>query len=431
MYFVYSLLLTIGIVLMSPLFLMRREKYAAGLRERLGNYPEFEHDGRPVIWLHCVSVGEANAARPLVDSIAQEFPSHRIIVSTTTKTGQDLAKKIFAGKADIVFYFPFDWMFSVRRALQHFKPSVVLLMETEIWPRLISEAKRVGATVAIVNGRLSDRSFKRYSVVRNFLQRVLADVDAALMQSERDAQRIERLGMDTVRIRVTGNLKFEQPADPEVSEITGYFRDRFGLNGEKRLIVAASTHDPEERLVLRSLEDTLGRDTRLMIVPRHPQRFDTVASLLKNSSATFVRRSDKPSSNDALANVILLDSIGELRSVYPLADIVFVGGSLIPHGGQSILEPAAAGRAIVTGPFTSNFDAAVRSFLEKDAIVQIPRAADESQISLLLRKTFDDLRNNDRRLELGRNASAVMDENRGAADRTIANLTPLISRRSE
>jgi 3-deoxy-D-manno-octulosonic-acid transferase len=137
---------------MAPLFVLRRSKYASGFRERLGNYPEFEHDGRKVIWLHCVSVGEANAARPLVDSLVAEFPSHRLIISTTTKTGQELAKKIFAGKADAVFYFPFDWKFTVRRALEHFRPSVVLLMETEIWPHFISEAKRSGAKVAIVNG---------------------------------------------------------------------------------------------------------------------------------------------------------------------------------------------------------------------------------------------------------------------------------------
>src|SRR5829696_3463663 len=158
MFLLYSILLTLGFLLMLPLFLLRREKYASGFRQRLGNYPGFKDDKRNVIWLHCVSVGETNAARPLVDAIRKEFPDHRLVVSTTTKTGQELARKIFADNADAVIYFPFDWKFSVRRALERFKPSLVLLMETEIWPRFIREARRSGARIAIVNGRLSERS---------------------------------------------------------------------------------------------------------------------------------------------------------------------------------------------------------------------------------------------------------------------------------
>src|SRR5688572_1268942 len=162
MYFLYSILLAIGFLLMLPLFLLRSEKYASGFRQRLGNYPEFKHDGRDVIWLHCVSVGETNAARPLVDALRKEFPDHRLVISTTTRTGQELARKIFTGTADAIFYFPFDFKFAVRRALTNYKPSLVLLMETEIWPRFIRDAKLSGAKIAIVNGRLSAKSFGRY-----------------------------------------------------------------------------------------------------------------------------------------------------------------------------------------------------------------------------------------------------------------------------
>src|SRR5215204_3746878 len=190
MYFVYSFILSLGFLLMTPLFLLRREKYASGFRQRLGNYPAFKHDGRNVIWLHCVSVGETNAARPLVDALRTEFPKHRLVISTTTKSGQDLAQKIFANEADAIFYFPFDWKFSVRRALATYKPSLVLLMETEIWPRFIRESKISGAKVAVVNGRLSQRSFERYNRFRSLLQPVLANVDLALMQDEDDAKRI-------------------------------------------------------------------------------------------------------------------------------------------------------------------------------------------------------------------------------------------------
>src|SRR5580765_2526844 len=190
MYFFYSLLYTLAFILMSPLFLLRREKYAAGFREKLGNYPEFKQDERPVIWLHCVSVGETNAARPLVDKLISNFPDHRLVVSTTTKTGQTLARDIFKDKTDTVFYFPFDWKFSVRGALANFKPSVVLLMETEIWPRFFREARSSGVKLAIINGRLSEKSFARYSRIKGFIRNVLGNVDLALMQGEADAERI-------------------------------------------------------------------------------------------------------------------------------------------------------------------------------------------------------------------------------------------------
>src|SRR5688500_17315814 len=172
MFLLYSILLSLGFLLMSPLFLLRREKYASGFKQRLGNYPEFEHDSRKVIWLHCVSVGETNAARPLVDQLRSDFPTHRVVISTTTATGQNLARNIFKDKADALFYFPFDWKFSVRAALANYKPSVVLLMETEIWPRFIRESRKSGTKIAIVNGRLSQRSYKRYSIFKGSIRNV-------------------------------------------------------------------------------------------------------------------------------------------------------------------------------------------------------------------------------------------------------------------
>ena len=424
MYLLYSILLSLAFLLMTPLFLLRREKYASGFSQRLGNYPDFKHDGRKVIWLHCVSVGETNAARPLVDALRKEFPDRRLVISTTTKTGQELAQKIFAGKADAIVYFPFDFKFSVRRALEHFKPSLVLLMETEIWPRFIHEAKLDGAKIAIVNGRLSQRSFVRYSRFRAFMRRVLSDVDLALMQYEPDAKRIIDLGIDTEKVAVTGNLKFEQTARETDYQLTEEFRDRFNISPDRPLIVAASTHEPEERYVLEALEGELGHSCRLMIVPRHPERFDAVEKLLRESPyRSFVRRSSPVTDADKDVDIILLDTIGELRSAYPLAEIVFVGGSLIPHGGQSILEPAAEGKAIVTGPYTTNFDAVVREFLDNDAMLQTSEAPDEFQISERLYEQFMDLLGNqDRRIELGRNALALMTGAKRDATKTTVDL---------
>ena len=423
----YSLLLTIAMLLMSPLFLLRREKYASGFRERLGNYPEFKLDGEKVIWLHCVSVGETNAARPLIDELIEQFPLRRIVVSTTTRTGQELAKNIFRDKVDAVFYFPFDWKFSVCRALRTFKPSLILLMETEIWPRLIIEAKRSGIKIAIVNGRLSQRSLDRYSFVRPIVSRVLRSVDLALIQNAKDAERMEALGMDGGKTVVTGNLKFDLSSSSDELELIERLKERFKLDGSRPLIVAASTHEREERWIVESLKDRLTHEARLLIAPRHPERFQAVSEFLKSSGHRFVRRSDEPSDRDRSADIILLDSIGELRAVFPLAEIVFVGGSLVPHGGQSILEPASAGVAIVTGYYTQNFNDAVQLFASDDALIQLPESDDEDAIVAMLSATFDELLHDSRkRQDLGSKASALMKANRGATAKTVTELKRLI-----
>ena len=429
MYFVYSIIFSVAFALLTPLFLLRREKYASGFEQRLGNYSDFDPDEREVIWLHCVSVGETNAARPLVEKLNDAFPDHRLVISTTTRTGQELAKKIFTGKADVIVHFPFDWKFSVRRALNRFRPSLVLLMETEIWPRFIHEAKTSGAKVAIVNGRLSQRSFDRYSRARSFVRRVLMDVDLAVMQTEADADRIIGLGLDPGKVSVTGNLKFEQTSAVSDTGLTEAFRNRFGISDDEILILAASTHEPEESLVIDALDGRLGSSCRLMIAPRHPERFEHVAKMIDARSFPFVRRSSPATGADKTAHIILLDTIGELRSAYPLADIVFVGGSLIPHGGQSVIEPAACGKAIVTGPFTANFDSVVKQFLESAAIHQI-KESDATGMAERLQKEFTHLlEDKGRRDELGRNAAAVVaGTSRDASARTLECIRGLIHR---
>jgi 3-deoxy-D-manno-octulosonic-acid transferase len=240
MFTLYSFLLAVGFILMAPIFLLRREKYASGFWQRLGFLPAFEPDERRTVWLHCVSVGETNAARPLVEALRKQYPERRLIVSTTTKTGQDLARSIFKDKAERVFYFPFDFRFSVRRALRRFKPDVILLVETEIWFNFLREAHRSGARTAIVNGRLSEKSFRRYSYIKNFMRRVFNCVELALMQGNADAERLMTLGAQPTRVKVTGNLKFDQSL--ETSELTEVFRERFAISKDAPLILAASTH---------------------------------------------------------------------------------------------------------------------------------------------------------------------------------------------
>ncbi|MGB4988164.1 MAG: 3-deoxy-D-manno-octulosonic acid transferase, partial [Pyrinomonadaceae bacterium] len=378
MYFLYSIVLTLGFIVLLPRFVfdaLTKGKYSVGFFQRLGSLPKFDARGRKVVWLHCVSVGEANAARPLAEKIKQDFPAVALIVSTTTRTGQELARTAFAGTADLVFYFPFDWRWTVRRALRHLTPSVVLLMETEIWFNFIRESYKSGARVCMVNGRLSEKSLDRYGKIKRFMKRVLGYLDLALMQDKSDATRIMSLGARASKVKVTGNLKFDHDVDVAYISLTAEFRQRFEISADAPLIIAASTHAPEETWLLEAFKDVWKTSTtnlpRMMIVPRHPERFDEIAKLIAATGFTWVRRTDAPSDRDQTAEIILLDSIGELRAAYPLAEIVFVGGSLIPHGGQSIFEPAAAGKAIVTGANTKNFEAAVKDFLDKEALIQL------------------------------------------------------------
>lgn len=422
MFFLYSLLLTVGFIALLPRFLFQ-PKYAAGLRQRFGKLPEFRQNGKPVMWLHCVSVGEANAARPLVKEIRKSFPEYRLVVSTTTRTGQKLAEEIFSTDAEMIFYFPFDWKFTVHRALQKIKPSVVLIMETEIWFNFVREAHKSGAKIFLVNGRLSDKSVTRYAWIPKTMRRVLHHIDSALMQSSADAKRLLGLGSRNTKVKVTGNIKFDQQFDETESGLTKQFRARFAISKDAPLIIAASTHAPEERWILQAFKEAWKNSTenlpRLLIAPRHPERFAEVEALIRESGFDWAKRSAAETDADKLAEVILLDSIGELRAAYPLAEIVFVGGSLIPHGGQSVLEPAVVEKAIITGFYTMNFTEIVKEFTAQDAFVQLPKLA-EKEIAVRLAETFLQLlRNPELREKLARNAFAVMKKNRGATEKTM------------
>lgn len=419
---------------MSPLFLLRRKKYAAGFWQRFGNLPDFDAEGKPVVWLHCVSVGETQAARPVVTSLLENFPGYKLVVSNTTLTGHNLAEEIFKNEASLVFYFPLDWKFSVRRALKKIKPDIVLLMETEIWFNFIRETAKTGAKIAIINGRLSEKSANRYKIIQKTLRRVLRSVDLVLMQTGADAQRLLAIGGRNTRIKITGNIKFDQPFDETESELTREFRERFAVSKNAPLIIAASLHAPEEKLTLEAFnkvwKNSTGNLPRLMLVPRHPERFVEVAQTVKASGFSWVKRSENPSARDPTAEIILLDSIGELRAVYPLAEIVFVGGSLIPHGGQSILEPAIAGKAIVTGFYTMNFKAVVEEFLKQNALIQLEKLS-EKEASGKLAKVFSELlQNEQKRTELSKNALRVMQENRGATTKTVESLRPIFEEKS-
>lgn len=433
MYFFYSLLLTLGFIAMLPRFAidaMRSGKYVTGLRQRLGQLPTIDRTGKQVIWLHCVSVGETQAAQSLVRALRTEFPSHRLVVSTTTVTGQQVARKIFADDAALVFYFPIDLAWVVRRVLRILQPSAVLIMETELWPRLLRECRARAVPVALLNGRISETSFRRYQLIRPFMRRMLNDLTIALMQSEKDAARICELGLPKERIALPGNLKFDSAETAIDDRVTAELGKRFGFDETRPLIVAASTHAPEERIAVEALKqinsDPSGR-TRLLIAPRHPERFGKVASLLEDSGLTWSRRSGERGERDTGCDVVLLDTVGELRAVYPLAQIVFVGGSIAPFGGHNMLEPAANGACVITGPHTENFAAITKALLDEGALIQLPEVSASETPTQLASVINELISDKARRGEMGLRAREVCRQNAGATQRTMKMLSPILT----
>ena len=434
MYLFYSVLLTVGFIALLPKFAidaLRSRKYVTGLSQRLGKLPVIASADYPIVWLHCVSVGETEAARPFVREFLDRFPSYRLVVSTTTVAGQKLARTLYGHRAALVFYFPIDWPWTVRRVLRRIKPSALFVMETELWPWLFRECHARSIPVALLNGRISPTSFRRYKLTGSFIRRVLDDLSIAMMQSEPDAARIRELGLPAERTLVSGNLKFDIAETAFDDAVANELRIRFSIDGKRPVIVAASTHAPEERVILEAFKQIEDRepapDARMIIAPRHPERFDEVALLLKASGLTWSRRSEASAPSDATCKVILLDTIGELRAIYALADIAFVGGSIAPHGGHNVLEPAARGVCVVTGAHTQNFAAVTKALRDENAIVQLPEVPIVEAATKLAAVLLELLCDEERRSEISKRARLVCNQNRGATERTIETITRILS----
>jgi 3-deoxy-D-manno-octulosonic-acid transferase len=363
-------------------------------------------------------VGEVLVARGLVEGLKARFPARRVIVSTTTETGNALARKALA--ADGVFFSPLDLPRSVRRALAGLNPALLVLVETEIWPNLIHEAHRRGTRVAVANGRLSPRSFPRYLRLRPLLARVLGEVDVFLMQGEAHAERARRIGAPPGRVRVTGNIKYDAPSSASSSPSA-----LAALLGEAAspLWVAGSTMAGEEELVLRALAEARAvvPGLRLLIAPRHPERVGDVAALAERAGHRVVRRSALGTTAWRDGDVLLLDTMGELAQAYPFATVVFVGGSLVPTGGHNVLEPGVAGRAVIVGPHMENFQEIADEFRKAGALVQIGQAGDLGPAVARL------LKDPGERERLGDRARALVEGNRGALRATVEALAELVA----
>jgi 3-deoxy-D-manno-octulosonic-acid transferase len=428
MYLLYSLLTFAVFVVVSPYFLyqaIRYRKYVGSLRQRLGYLPiDLNIDGDESIWIHAVSVGEALTARALVADLRARYPRLRLYLSTTTIAGQQVAKKSLT-QLDGIFYFPFDWAFIVRRTLGIVKPRVFIMMETEIWPNLLRICRARGVRTVLINGRISSRSYPRYKLIRPFFRRVLGDVDRFCMQGDEAARRLIDLGADPARVTVTGSLKFDSLQVPTpVSH--GKPRERvlrfFRMSPSRVVIVAGSTMKNEEHAVLRAFAriKNIAPGSLLILAPRHPARFGEVERLAREEGFVTVRRSDLPIDADPRADVVVLDTLGELAQVYQLATAVFVGGSLADYGGHNILEPAVFGKPIVFGPHMQNFKEIAATFVANAAAIQVHS---EGELDGALRTLVMDPVG---RARLGAAARALVEANRGAKDKTLAVIADLL-----
>lgn len=367
----YTCLLYLLLPFLPLRLLLRGRKqpaYREHWRERFGHYPV--HPDKPVIWLHTVSVGETRAAVPLVQQLLARYPNHQILLTHMTPTGRETSENLF-GNTVLRCYLPYDYPFAVRRFLRRFRPAVGLLMETEIWPNLIHASKIAGVPVLLVNARLSQKSAAKYARFSRLTRESLHNLSAIAAQTEEDAKRFSALG--ECPVSVIGNLKFDAAPPSPLMELGVTLRERFGNN--RPVFLAASTREDEEALLLDALKNASITGLLTVIVPRHPQRFDEVAELLTKRGIPFQCRSE----NRPIApttEAVLGDSMGEMFAYYAAADIAFIGGSLLPYGGQNLIEACAVGTPVLIGPHTYNFAMAAEEAVQSGAAKRVVDAAD-------------------------------------------------------
>ena len=413
MYGLYSFLLLMGFLLYAPGYFIQmkiRRKESLFLKERLGIKLPAAKPGAPSLWIHAVSVGEVLSLRRLVSELRTEHPSWPIYFSTLTNSGYNVAKQALSGVAEI-FFVPLDFGRVVRRFFSVLRPQLFVLAESEFWPHLLRQARRSCRSVILVNGRMSRRSYRKYRRWRSLVRPVLGNIDYFLVQTELDRERLEGIGIPAQRIEVAGNLKAEVCL-PEVSvEERHNLRTAFGLSPEKKVIIAGSTHRGEETLILKAFAGAreIRPDLAVVIAPRHPERSPEVEKAAVELGLRVMRRtqveSDKP------WDVLILDTIGELTKFYALADLAFVGGSLIPHGGQNLLEPAFYGKPLCFGKHMENFAALAEDFVSFGA-ARIVLGPEELEDVFLMKdeKAMEDM---------GRKAKDLLRSLQGATARTL------------
>lgn len=422
---VYSgLLLTV-----SPVLVYRRirhGKYRGGWREKLTGSVSRKFPDRRCIWFHAVSVGEVLQLQKVLDETQSRFPDAELFVTTTTDTGYDVARTKYPQHT--VSYFPLDFTWGVSRALASIQPDLVVLVELELWPNFIFQCRRQQIPLALINGRIGEKSFRGYSRVKPLMRRVLSCFQVLATQNQTFAKRLQDLGGAADRLTVTGNIKFDRVESDRNNLRTAELRRAFGIKPDEQVLIAGSTQSPEEMYALDAWR-MLRKDypkLRLILVPRHKERFDEVAELVHQRGVPLVRRSESTSATDMTFSgnptppVLLLDTLGELAACWGLADIAFVGGSLTNRGGQNMLEPAGYGAAILFGPNTWNFKEITEALLSRQA-ARVVRDPDE-----LLQALRDLLEHPDQARQMGLIARQFVSEQQGATVRTVDQIARLI-----
>jgi 3-deoxy-D-manno-octulosonic-acid transferase len=417
MYILYNLLLIIAIVLSLPVILFKLitvPKYRGGMTQKLGRLRKGvlkAIKGSRPIWVHAVSVGEVMAAHPLIRELKKKYPQRKLILSTVTVTGNFTARRRVP-EADAVFYFPFDLPFIVRRVIQGINPQIVLVAETELWPNFFRELKRAGIPSAVINGRISPHSHRNYGKFKLFFSQVFDNVTLFCMQSEADAIRIKDIGADPEKVIVTGNLKFDQKLPKSTSAPVS-------IASGKRVITAGSTHRGEEAALLEVFKRLREKypDLLLIIAPRHPERFDEVEGLINKAGYDCQRRTTL---KGPVKDVLLLDTIGELRSFYSLCDIAFIGGSLVKVGGHNLLEPAAMKKPVIFSRYMFNFKEISEALLSAGGGVMVK---DKAELYVQLDNLLSD---KELAKQMGERAFSVIEMNSGAALKTIEAVGRLI-----
>ena len=407
MHSLYNLISTIGVLLYIPRLLFKKgpEDRRTFIKERLGLSSYNKTD----IWIHAVSVGETLACIPFMKKLRKVIPDRTIVFSTTTYTGQKIAREKFP-EADRIFYMPLDSVLCVRKVVTALRPEIFITVETELWPALFRSLKEAGSRILVLNGRISEKSFKGYRRIKYLMADMLSSVDFFYMQDKGDAERIIALGADTHKVGIMGNFKFDIDLHEDLP-----LNWLSGVSG--KILLAASTHEGEEEIILEAftiIKKEL-QGIKLILAPRHPERFNETADLIEKRGLSYIRRSSlngKEITGRSDADIILLDTIGELSRVFSRASVAFIGGSLISRGGHNVMEPAYWSKPIIFGPHMNNFPIA-GEFLKRSAAVEVRDSKDIAETVLTL------LRDNKKAAELGRNARSIVDKNTGAVKKAI------------
>lgn len=405
-------------------YMLLKGKYHKDFIQKLGFLPYDLHKLDRPVWIHAVSVGEAAVAAKLAKALKEKMPEVPIIISTTTQTGNDMAAKAAGLAADAVFYYPVDISFVVSRVLEIINPRMYVLVETELWPNFLRALAKRNVPAVLVNGRISDPSFRNYQKIGLVTRKILKGISSFCMQSARDGERIKALGAADDKVHITGNIKFDDPdkKGPDKERIS---RDLLGFSGQDYVLIAGSTHYPEEHQVIdiyRSLKEEI-EGLKLVIAPRHVERAEAIGIYIKQSGMGFSNFSDIMNSGEkpAASEIIMVDTIGHLNAIYDIADVVFMGGSLVKKGGQNLIEPARCGKAVIFGPHMYNFREVAEIFTEQNAVCSIQ---DEKGLKEAIKDLILDP---EKRSAMANRAREIVKKNSGAVSLTLDEIEKYVS----